>query len=98
MLFRQLEYLVALSRERHFTRAAEACAVSQPALSEAIRKLEIELDLPLIVRGHKFEGLTAEGVSDLTLHADLLSVVDATGGYITGSRCKVKQPEWTSCP
>ncbi|SNT42042.1 LysR family transcriptional regulator [Rhodococcoides kyotonense] len=61
MLFRQLEYLVALSRERHFTRAAEACHVSQPALSEAIRKLEIELDLPLIVRGRKFEGLTPEG-------------------------------------
>ncbi|RRQ28566.1 LysR family transcriptional regulator [Rhodococcus sp. Eu-32] len=61
MLFRQLEYLVALSRERHFTRAAEACHVSQPALSEAIRKLEIELDLPLIVRGRRFEGLTPEG-------------------------------------
>ena len=61
MLFRQLEYLVALSRERHFTRAAQACHVSQPALSEAIRKLEVELDLPLIVRGHKFEGLTPEG-------------------------------------
>nr|WP_296765731.1 LysR family transcriptional regulator [Rhodococcus sp. (in: high G+C Gram-positive bacteria)] len=61
MLIRQLEYLVALSREQHFTRAAEACHVSQPALSEAIRKLEIELDLPLIVRGRKFEGLTPEG-------------------------------------
>nr|WP_271213446.1 LysR family transcriptional regulator [Rhodococcus wratislaviensis]GLK40555.1 transcriptional regulator, LysR family protein [Rhodococcus wratislaviensis] len=61
MQFRQLEYLVVLSREKHFTRAADACAVSQPALSEAIRKLEIELDLPLIVRGHKFEGLTVEG-------------------------------------
>ncbi|AWK72561.1 LysR family transcriptional regulator [Rhodococcus oxybenzonivorans] len=61
MQFRQLEYLVVLSREKHFTRAADACAVSQPALSEAIRKLEIELDLPLIVRGRKFEGLTVEG-------------------------------------
>ncbi|OZD18183.1 LysR family transcriptional regulator [Rhodococcus sp. 06-156-3C] len=62
MHFRQLEYLVVLAREKHFTRAADACAVSQPALSEAIRKLEIELDLPLIVRGHKFEGLTPEGL------------------------------------
>ncbi|MEU9923884.1 LysR family transcriptional regulator [Streptomyces griseoluteus] len=33
VLFRQLEYLVALSRERHFARAAQACSVSQPALS-----------------------------------------------------------------
>lgn len=61
MLFRQLEYFVALARERHFARAAAACYVSQPALSEAIRKLEHELNMPLIRRGHAFEGLTPEG-------------------------------------
>ncbi|MGW0884757.1 LysR family transcriptional regulator [Streptomyces sp. NPDC002671] len=61
MLFRQLEYLVALSREHHFARAAQACHVSQPALSEAIRKLEEELDVPLVRRGRKYEGLTPEG-------------------------------------
>ena len=61
MFFRQLEYIVALARERHFVRAAQSCSVSQPALSEGIRKLEEELDVPLIHRGNKFEGLTAEG-------------------------------------
>ena len=61
MLFRQLEYLVSLSRERHFARAAKACFVSQPALSEAIRKLEEEFDVPLVRRGRRFEGLTPEG-------------------------------------
>lgn len=61
MLFRQLEYFVALAHERHFSRAASACYVSQPALSEAIRKLEHELGVPLVRRGHSFEGLTAEG-------------------------------------
>jgi DNA-binding transcriptional LysR family regulator len=61
MLFRQLEYFVALARERHFARAAEACHVSQPALSESIRKLEHELKVPLVRRGQKFEGLTPEG-------------------------------------
>lgn len=61
VLLRQLEYLVALSRERHFARAAQACFVSQPALSEAVRKLEEELDVPLVRRGRKFEGLTPEG-------------------------------------
>jgi DNA-binding transcriptional LysR family regulator len=61
MFFRQLEYMVALARERHFVRAAQSCSVSQPALSEGIRKLEDELDVPLIRRGNKFEGLTAEG-------------------------------------
>ncbi|MFP5021649.1 LysR family transcriptional regulator [Pseudonocardia phyllosphaerae] len=61
MLFRQLEYFVALARERHFARAAQACHVSQPALSEAIRKLEHELKVPLVRRGHRFDGLTPEG-------------------------------------
>lgn len=61
MQFRQLEYFVALARERHFARAASACYVSQPALSEAIRKLEHELKVPLVRRGQSFEGLTPEG-------------------------------------
>jgi DNA-binding transcriptional LysR family regulator len=61
MLLRQLEYFVALAQERHFARAASACYVSQPALSEAIRKLEVELKVPLVRRGQKFEGLTPEG-------------------------------------
>jgi DNA-binding transcriptional LysR family regulator len=61
VLFRQLEYFVAVSRERHFARAAEKCFVSQPALSAAIAKLERELDVTLINRGHTFEGLTSEG-------------------------------------
>ncbi|GAA2215954.1 LysR family transcriptional regulator [Nonomuraea monospora] len=61
MLLRQLEYLVALARERHFARAAEACHVSQPSLSAAIRKLERELDVPLVRRGQRFSGLTPEG-------------------------------------
>jgi DNA-binding transcriptional LysR family regulator len=61
MLFRQLEYFVAVARERHFARAAEACFVSQPALSASIAKLERELGVTLINRDHNFEGLTAEG-------------------------------------
>ncbi|MFF3500589.1 LysR family transcriptional regulator [Streptomyces sp. NPDC003247] len=61
MLLRQLEYLVALSRTRHFARAAEECYVSQPALSGAIRKLEEELRVPLVRRSRKYEGLTPEG-------------------------------------
>jgi len=61
MLLRQLEYFVTVARERHFARAAEACYVSQPALSTAIAKLERELDVTLIHRGQNFEGLTPEG-------------------------------------
>ncbi|WP_104192838.1 LysR family transcriptional regulator [Cryobacterium sp. Y82] len=61
MRFRQLEYFVAVARERHFARAAAACHVSQPALSAAISRLEQELNVSLINRGHAFEGLTTEG-------------------------------------
>jgi DNA-binding transcriptional LysR family regulator len=61
VLFRQLEYFVSVAQERHFARAAEKCYVSQPALSAAIAKLERELNVTLINRGHSFEGLTPEG-------------------------------------
>ncbi|MDY0744634.1 LysR family transcriptional regulator [Paucibacter sp. R3-3] len=61
MLIRQLGYLVALARERHFGRAAEACRVSQPALSGAIRSMEKELGVTIVQRGRRFEGFTADG-------------------------------------
>jgi DNA-binding transcriptional LysR family regulator len=57
----QLEYLVALARERHFGRAASACHVSQPTLSVAIRRLEHELDVVIVLRSQRFEGFTVEG-------------------------------------
>ena len=47
---RQLRYLEALAQHRHFGRAAEACAVTQPALSMQIRELEQELEVELVER------------------------------------------------
>jgi len=61
MVLRQLEYLAALAREKHFGRAAEACHVTQPTLSAAIRQLEEDLGAPIVERGHRFVGLTAQG-------------------------------------
>ena len=61
MVLRQLEYLVALAREKHFGRAAEACHVSQPTLSAALSLLEEDLGSPLVERGHRFVGLTPQG-------------------------------------
>ncbi len=61
MIFRHLEYLVALAREQHFGRAAAACGVTQPTLSAAIRDLENELDVLIVERGQRFLGLTPEG-------------------------------------
>ena len=61
MVIRQFEYLVALAREQHFGRAAEACHVTQPTLSAAIRQFEEELGAPIIERGHRYLGLTPQG-------------------------------------
>ncbi|MBC7698994.1 LysR substrate-binding domain-containing protein [Aquabacterium sp.] len=51
MTLTELRYIVAVARERHFGRAAEACFVSQPTLSVAVKKLEDELDVKLFERG-----------------------------------------------
>lgn len=61
MIIRQLVYLDALARERHFRRAAESCHVSQPTLSAAIAQLEDELGVLIVERGRRFQGLTKEG-------------------------------------
>jgi len=57
----KLEYLMALSRERHFGRAAEACGVTQPTLSAGIKQLEDTLGVLLVQRGSRFIGFTPEG-------------------------------------
>jgi LysR family hydrogen peroxide-inducible transcriptional activator len=51
MTLTELRYIVAVARERHFGRAAEACFVAQPTLSVAVKKLEEELDVKLFERG-----------------------------------------------
>lgn len=50
MTLTDLKYIVALARTRHFGRAAEACFVSQPTLSVAVKKLEEQLGVPLFER------------------------------------------------
>ena len=61
MDIRQLRYLIALAREKHFSRAAEACAVTQPTLSARIRQLEDDLGVQIVKRGQRYHGLTEEG-------------------------------------
>lgn len=60
-LFTSLRYLVALHREKHFGRAAAACHITQPALSNAIRALEEEFGTAIVKRGRSFESFTLEG-------------------------------------
>ena len=61
MTLNELRYIVALAREKHFSRAADACFVSQPTLSVAIKKLEEELDVKLFERGGHEISTTAIG-------------------------------------
>ncbi|HLR82784.1 MAG TPA: LysR substrate-binding domain-containing protein [Paenalcaligenes sp.] len=62
MTFTELRYIVAVARERHFGRAAEACFVSQPTLSVAVKKLEEELGVVLFERGGTEIGVTPIGL------------------------------------
>jgi LysR family hydrogen peroxide-inducible transcriptional activator len=61
MTLTELRYIVAVARERHFGRAAEACFVSQPTLSVAIKKLEEELDVKIFERGGSEVSVTPLG-------------------------------------
>ncbi len=63
MFLRQFKYLLAVVDEGHFGRAADRCFVTQPSLSSGIKQLEIELGVPIFLRGRgrRFHGLTPEG-------------------------------------
>lgn len=61
MTLTELKYIVAVARERHFGRAAEACFVSQPTLSVAVKKLEEELDIKIFERGANEVSVTPLG-------------------------------------
>lgn len=66
MTLTELRYIVSLARTRHFGRAAEACFVSQPTLSVAIRKLEEELGVALFERGTSEIAMTPIGEQVVT--------------------------------
>jgi LysR family hydrogen peroxide-inducible transcriptional activator len=61
MTLTELKYIVAVAREKHFGRAADACFVSQPTLSLAIKKLEEELDVKLFERSANEVSVTPLG-------------------------------------
>ncbi|MDO8458415.1 MAG: LysR substrate-binding domain-containing protein [Burkholderiaceae bacterium] len=92
-LLTSLRYLVALDEHKHFGRAALACHITQPALSNALRALEQEFGTTIINRGRVFGGLTAEGERVLAsaqrmlherevLQQDLSSVANQPVGHI----------------
>jgi DNA-binding transcriptional LysR family regulator len=86
VLLRQLSYLVALAKERHFARAAATCNITQPALSAAIRQLEEELGVLLVERDKRFNGFTPEGQEVLLWARRMLSDEEALRQGIQNAR------------
>jgi len=76
MFIRQLNYLIALDKHRHFGRAAESCHVCQPALSNGIKELERELGITIIKRNRAFEGITPEGERVITWVRQVLASME----------------------
>jgi len=86
LTLRQLRYFEALARHHHFGRAAEACAISQPALSVQIKELEDGLGTALFERGARQVRLTSFG-EDFALRArDILRRVDELGDMARAAR------------
>jgi DNA-binding transcriptional LysR family regulator len=93
-LLASLRYLAALDEHKHFGRAALACHITQPALSNALRALENEFGCAIVIRGRSFGGFTPEGARVLVtaqrmlheqelLQQDLNSVVGKPQGKLT---------------
>jgi LysR family transcriptional regulator, hydrogen peroxide-inducible genes activator len=83
---RQLRYFDALVRHGHFGRAAEACSVSQPALSMQIKEMEIALGGVLLERGGRQVALTSFGEELLQRVREILRSVDELGDFARASR------------
>ena len=93
-LLSSLRYLAALDEHKHFGRAAAACHITQPALSNALRALEDEFGIAIVTRGRSFGGFTPEGARVLAsaqrmlherelLKQDLNSVAGSPHGELT---------------
>ena len=83
---RQLRYFEALARHGHFGRAAEASAISQPALSVQIRELEANLGAALFERSPRQVSLTSLGQEFASRVREILRGVDELGDLARASR------------
>jgi LysR family hydrogen peroxide-inducible transcriptional activator len=84
--FRQLRYFEALARQRHFGRAADICAISQPALSMQIKELEETLGTALFERGARQVRLTGFGEEFALRAREILRAVDELDDLARASR------------
>ncbi len=86
LTFRQLRYVEALARHGHFGRAAEACSISQPALSMQIKAFEDELGGDLFERGGRQIRLTPFGEEVVARAKDILRALEELEGFARASR------------
>lgn len=84
MEFRQLEYLIAIAEEQHFTRAAARCNVSQSTISAAIGALEHELGTALFVRDARHVTITTTGQTLLIYARQILTTLEEGRQAVTG--------------
>jgi LysR family hydrogen peroxide-inducible transcriptional activator len=91
MTLTEMRYIVALARERHFGKAADACHVSQPTLSVALKKVEGQLGSPLFERGASDvritplgERIVAQATRVLEEAVKLEEIADSTGDPLSG--------------
>jgi LysR family hydrogen peroxide-inducible transcriptional activator len=92
MTLNELRYIVAVARERHFGRAAEASYVSQPTLSVAVKKLEDELGVGLFERGQGEVSLTPAGGPIIAQAQRVLEEADVLRQLASQSRDQLVGP------
>ncbi|WP_341990869.1 LysR substrate-binding domain-containing protein [Azorhizobium sp. AG788] len=89
LTLRQLRYFEALARHRHFRHAAEACGISQPALSMQIKELEQEVGTDLFERSARQVRLTQFGEEFSLRIRDILRAIDELGDLARASGDKL---------
>ncbi|QPH55559.1 hydrogen peroxide-inducible genes activator [Pontivivens ytuae] len=92
LTLKHFRYFAALAQHRHFGRAAEACAISQPALSLQIKELEEMLGAPLVERDRRQVRLTGLGDVLAERAGEILRAVEEVGDLARGSRDDLSGP------
>jgi LysR family transcriptional regulator, hydrogen peroxide-inducible genes activator len=90
LTLKQLRYFEALARNGHFGRAADACSITQPALSMQVKELEEALGIQLIERSARQVRLTKFGEEFARRAGDILQAVDELGDLARASQDRLE--------